>query len=577
MESHGRGTGTLALVMAILLVAAGCSSPVSPDPDPPEPEKVATPTFGIPAGTYDSDQAVAVACSTTGAVIHVTTDGIDPTASSPVYAGPIAVAGSGMTLTIKALAVKSGHLDSAIASATFSIVYKVATPVFDPPAGSYAGTQSVAITTSTGSASIRYTTDGTDPTSSSGTVYGGPVSVPASASLKAIAYRTGYDDSEVATAAYAIYAPGDLDPSFQHVGTGLDGSVLALGLQADGRVVVGGSFSSYDGSTRYNLARLDSDGSLDATFGGWGTALAGTVRTVAFQDSGRIIIGGDFTQYSSGTAYRVARLNVDGSLDATFLTGSDGPNARVHSIACPIGDDRVYIGGEFSRVHDVARRYMARLDSDTGTLDTTFLADMADGPDDHVYVVTAGNMGTILVGGKFTTITQGATPQPRGHVARLNSNGSLDTTFTTSSGGANGNVHAIALQANGRILIGGDFTTYNGTSRGCIARLNSDGSLDTSFVPTGTGLNARVRSIALQADGRILVGGDFTSYNGTVRNYVARLNADGTLDTTFPAVAAGTSYLVQALVRQPDGRILVGGDFVTYGGVSRKYIARIWN
>ena len=146
--------------------------------------------------------------------------------------------------------------------------------------------------------------------------------------------------------------------------------------------------------------------------------------------------------------------------------------------------------------------------------------------------------GKILVGGDFTTLGGGGTgTTTRNRIGRLNADGSLDTSFNP---GANGSVLALAVQADGKILVGGDFTTLGGggtgtTTRNYIGRLNADGSLDTSFDP---GANDYVCALAVQADGKILVGGAFTTLGGggtgtTTRNYIGRLNADGSLDTSF--------------------------------------------
>ncbi|MGN6553360.1 MAG: Calx-beta domain-containing protein, partial [Verrucomicrobiota bacterium] len=119
----------------------------------------------------------------------------------------------------------------------------------------------------------------------------------------------------------------------------------------------------------------------------------------------------------------------------------------------------------------------------------------------------------------------------RNRIAGVNVNGSLDTSFNPGSG-ANAFISAIDQTPNGQLIIGGAFTSYNGTLRNRIARLNSNGTLDSAFTP-GFGANGTVRAVAAQADGKIVIGGDFTSYGGTPRNYLARLNANGTLDTTF--------------------------------------------
>jgi uncharacterized delta-60 repeat protein len=136
-------------------------------------------------------------------------------------------------------------------------------------------------------------------------------------------------------------------------------------------------------------------------------------------------------------------------------------------------------------------------------------------------------------------------------------------------------VESVTVQSDGKVLIGGGFTAYNGTSRGNVARLNSDGSLDTDFA-TGAGANNYVGSVAVQSDGKILIGGGFTTYNNTSRGGVARLNSDGSLDTGFLATGAGANGQVESVAVQSDGKILIGGRFTTYNGTSRGYVARLW-
>ena len=145
-------------------------------------------------------------------------------------------------------------------------------------------------------------------------------------------------------------------------------------------------------------------------------------------------------------------------------------------------------------------------------------------------------------------------------IARLNNDGSLDAFFDPGSGTGGNAVKTISLDPDGRVLIGGTFTTFDGASRNKIARLNSDGSLDGTFNPgTGfSGIDDSVQTILAQTDGKILVGGEFTSYNGTTLNYFGRLNYDGSIDTGFPASLDGR---VQTLTVQPDGKLLLGGDF----------------
>ena len=165
----------------------------------------------------------------------------------------------------------------------------------------------------------------------------------------------------------------------------------------------------------------------------------------------------------------------------------------------------------------------------------------------------------------------------RVRVARLNADGTTDLSFDPGSG-ANDRVRALALQSDGRILLAGRFTQVNGTNRQYVARLNSTGSLDLSFDP-GAGPDNEVRSVALQTDGKVILGGEFTTVAGVPRGYVARLNANGTLDTSFnPAVlthVVGVTPLVSSVVVQPDGKILLAGSFFYADGYDRRGLVRL--
>jgi stage V sporulation protein SpoVS len=162
---------------------------------------VATPTFSPKGGTYSSAQSASITDATTGAAIYYTTNGSTPTPSSTLYSGPITVAA---TQTVKAIAVASGYSNSVVTAATYTIA--ASAPAFSPNAGTYTSAQSVSITDSTTGATIYYTTDGTTPTSSS-TLYGGPITVAATQTVKAIAVASGYSNSAVASAAYTIATP----------------------------------------------------------------------------------------------------------------------------------------------------------------------------------------------------------------------------------------------------------------------------------------------------------------------------------------------------------------------------------
>jgi uncharacterized delta-60 repeat protein len=289
----------------------------------------------------------------------------------------------------------------------------------------------------------------------------------------------------------------------------------------------------------------------------------GDVLAIAVQPDGKILVGGDFTALGGGTGTtarnNIGRLNADGSVDTSFNPGAD--DIVWAFVVQP--DGKIVVGGEFSTLGGATRRRLGRLNAD-GSIDTTF----NPGVDSSVRALARQSDGRLVVGGRFTMLGGGGTgTTARKYIGRLTADGSLDTTFNP---GADYDVRALAVQADGRILAGGFFSMLGGgtgtTARNGIGRLNADGSVDPTFNPNASGL---VRTIVPQSDGRILVGGDFITMGGAARRRLARLNADGSVDAGFtggagdPATASSTSYEVHTLAVQSDGKVIVGGSFPT--------------
>lgn len=164
------------------------------------PAAVETPVISLATGTYNTNQSVTITCATDGATIYYTTDGTTPTSSSTEYTEAISIT---QTTTLKAIAIK-GDDESNVASATYTL--KCATPTFSPVAGAYTSVQNVTISSTSPEVSIYYTLDGTTPTSSS-TLYNGAINVGETKTIKAIAIKNNWTDSEIATAAYTIELP----------------------------------------------------------------------------------------------------------------------------------------------------------------------------------------------------------------------------------------------------------------------------------------------------------------------------------------------------------------------------------
>jgi uncharacterized delta-60 repeat protein len=225
-------------------------------------------------------------------------------------------------------------------------------------------------------------------------------------------------------------------------------------------------------------------------------------------------------------------------------------------------DGKVIVAGEIS--HD--RPYHLYRLTTTGAVDTTFNPGGA-GPDGYIGDIQVLSDGKLLIAGKFTQYN--GTPV-RG-IARLNANGTLDRTFRGGSG-LNGSVNVIVPLPTGQFLLGGSFSSYNGTPCSNPARINGDGTLDAAFNHGQTGVVGMVWTAALLRDGSILLGGDFTAYNGLTRTRVAKINRDGSAVSTSFLTVTGPNAPVRALLELPDGKVLIGGQFTRYMTVACGYL-----
>jgi uncharacterized delta-60 repeat protein len=372
--------------------------------------------------------------------------------------------------------------------------------------------------------------------------------------------------------------PGSPDGTFT---AGMNGDVLALALQTNGQILAGGNFTFVNGTPENSIARLNADGSLDSAgfLNGYSGANGAVQAIVCQRTDSRVVIGGAFNSVDDIARNHIARLMTDGSLDTSFNPGpgADGP---VYALAETFvnGGNKIYVGGAFSSISGGTSPNFARLITDSpngGTLDPSFNA--GSGPNGAVFAVAvyptnSPFAGKVLIGGAFTNVNNFAL----NHIARLNGDGSVDTNFDLNWG-ANDTIRAIVIQIDGRILIGGDFTNVNGVALNHVARLNTGGTLDTNFVANvGAGVNSTVQAIAVQADNRIVLAGQFTQDNGITRNRITRLLPNGAVDTTIN-FGDGANGTIDALVIQPTNQLFViGGSFTQYDDQPHAHIARIY-
>ena len=231
-----------------------------------------------------------------------------------------------------------------------------------------------------------------------------------------------------------------------------------------------------------------------------------------------------------------------------FDANAQNPSSPGSGFSCTVQPDgKILIGGGFQTILGVPRNSLARLNPD-GTLDINFDAGLAAGSSIDAIVLQSD--GKILIVGSFNTTGS----QPRHDVARLDPVTGIPDSLTANT---NNVVYAIALQADGKILVGGKFTNIGGQSRNYIARLDPvTGAVDSFNANAVSGSDRLIESIAIQRDGKILVGGAFHGIGGRMNNYIARLDpVTGLADSFDPAA----NFAVSSIALQPDSKILVGG------------------
>jgi uncharacterized delta-60 repeat protein len=286
------------------------------------------------------------------------------------------------------------------------------------------------------------------------------------------------------------------------------------------------------------LRQYNTDLSQDTIFP---ADIVSRVLAIARQSDGKLLVGGDFLNVDLTSRTRLARLHQNGELDLDFAPSA---NNRVLSLA-QLANQQLLVGGTFTELSNQPRIGMARLNADGG-VDLSYTPNL----NDYASVFVEQPDGKVLVGGNFTQIAS----SPRLRIARLNPNGNVDSSFSASAS-ANAPVLSIALQQNGKVVIAGDFTVVNNQPRNRIARLNADGSLDTSYNPNANGV---VRTLVLQPNGKLIVAGSFTNIAGQALNRIARLNEDGSRDVLFENNINGDVF---SIALQADESLFVGGSF----------------
>lgn len=300
----------------------------------------------------------------------------------------------------------------------------------------------------------------------------------------------------------------------------------------------------------------------------------GKVIALRALPSGGVLIAGDFTQVGGIRRTGLARLRSDGSVSADFVPPElvsapfELPEIPPTKILCltPLSTGNWVAGGFIGLADGTPARNLVRIKSD-GRLDTTF---QHPGFDGAVWTVVEQPDGRLLVGGTFEHVGDRAVQG----LARLNADGSFDSTFRLEPGvqGTAVAIASIGLMADGQLLLGGgNITNYNRSAAKNLFRLNADGSLDTTFPLLKTGAKTIVLAATVLPDGRSYVGGFFESVGGLALRRLVRLNPDGSIDPTFtPPQPNGEIIDLKPL---PNGQLLVAGGFTVIAGANRRFVA----
>ena len=449
---------------------------------------------------------------------------------------------------------------------------------------------------------------------SSGIVYG--LALQTNGSVVIVGSFTKYNGI-TANRVARILPNGNLDASFI-TGSAANGVVEEVQIQPDGKIVLAGSFDSFNGISKNKIIRLNTDGSADTSFV-IGSGFNAGVSALVLQPDGKIIAGGDFVTYNGIIANKIVRLNIDGSIDVSFVSGL-GFNGGVVEVIKLNSAGAVMVGGSFTGTYNGIDVNRLTFLSSNGILDPIFdigagpfsasVLDVANASDGSWYVagsfsifdsqnqgrlakvdpVGALDIGYLTAGVGFDnsvlkvlslsdnkTMAFGSFTKFNGticnRVSRLSEDGAVDSSFNTSGAGANNTIRSAIIQTDNKIVLAGVFTTYNGVLANRITRILPDGLLDPTFI-TGLGSNNQIYALALQPDGKIIIAGNFTSYNGILVNRIARLLSNGILDLTFNT-GLGADAIVEAVLLQPDGKIVLGGRFATFNGVSYNRMIRL--
>ena len=362
---------------------------------------------------------------------------------------------------------------------------------------------------------------------------------------------------------YALAQGGRVDLKFPLL-LADDANVTAIETQTDGKILIAGKFTTTGAVLRKDIVRLNTDGTMDTTFdAGTGSDNIGLILAIKLQTDGKIMVAGTFNTFNGEFRHSVVRLNTDGSVDGSFaLSGLDVTFAFDLDIQ---PDGKILITAS----NLIGLSFVARFNTN-GSND--------GGIGQNFFTMSGGGYGYKLSymasESKILVSARAGSPSNQANVAKVNISGGMDQTFSVIATGDPSDLQVFARSfVSGKILVWGKFTSVNQVARKNIAIVNTDGSLDPSFVAVMNGAET-ILATAVQPDGKIIIAGSGFASNNAVSGNIARLNADGSVDTTFKP-GRGSNNAVKALKILSTNKLMIGGSFFRYAGFPRAGIAQL--
>jgi uncharacterized delta-60 repeat protein len=386
---------------------------------------------------------------------------------------------------------------------------------------------------------------------------------------------------------------GSLDTSFSPMGGITDqgnvGNIIDIAIDSvNSKLYLAGEFDSVYGQSHNCVVRINFDGSLDASFnagsgcGDNGSGYLGTANAVEWDSvNSKVYVGGWLYDFGGNADYtKLVRLNSDGTLDLSFSQSLGGPNSTPFDIKYDPNLNKTYVAGVFTTYNGVSNNGIVRINSD-GTADAGFVVG-AGFSTSTPWGMHVDASSRLIIYGKLGSYKGVNSPG----ILRILSNGTIDPSWNMLSS-VTGVVDSSYMrdifsiiydEALGSIFLVGAFSAINGTEFSSIAKISINGTLDTSYMDIIRPFNGVIEeSLVDPVSGDVYVLGEFTKVQGIVKNGIARLNSDGTLDTGFDVGTGFNSNMLSMYFDSTQQKLYVYGGFTTYQGVSRKYIVRLNN